>query len=233
MPACIATSGWKGFDAVRKHSAAHSKLENARPLSSFSETSWRPAAFGAFRVSELVAIAGLLIHEGQKEAHEGLLVGMYVRPSARNAGVARRLVETVIECARDRVELIQLSVANGNEVHSNASQNRRSAASLFRILVSKKLDKPGQLLPRHPQFDHHPLLPFVIDHEMAMEEKAAVFFKMCTRDGLAPRMLGIEGRGPQDDVVAVKRAVALADRHRRLPRVIPHGGEAIRFGIEA
>jgi hypothetical protein len=34
-------------------------------------------------------------------------------------------------------------------------------------------------------------------------------------------------------VLAVERAVALANRHRRLPRVAPHGSEAIRFGIEA
>jgi hypothetical protein len=91
----------------------------------------------------------------------------------------------------------------------------------------------GKLLPRQPQLDHHPLLPFVIDHEMAMEEKVAVFLKVRARDGLAPRTVGIEGRGPQDDVLAVERAVALANRHRRLPRVVPHGGEAIRFGIEA
>ena len=65
-----------------------------------------------------------------------------------------------------------------------------------------------------------------------MQEDAAVFLKVCARDGLAPGMLGIEGRGPQDDVFAVERAVALANRHRRLVRVVPHGGEAIRFGIE-
>ena len=90
-----------------------------------------------------------------------------------------------------------------------------------------------KLLPRHPKLDHHPLLPFVIDHEMAMEENAAVFLKVRARDGLAPRTVGIEGRGPQDDVLAVEGAVALANRHRSLPRVVPHGGEAIRFGIEA
>jgi ribosomal protein S18 acetylase RimI-like enzyme len=40
---------------------------------------------------------------------------MYVRPSARKAGVGRRLVETIIEFARQRVELIQLSVVSDNE----------------------------------------------------------------------------------------------------------------------
>jgi hypothetical protein len=32
-----------------------------------------------------------------------------------------------------------------------------------------------KLLPRHPQLDHHPLVPFVINEEMAMEKKAAEF----------------------------------------------------------
>ena len=44
-----------------------------------------------------------------------MLVGMYVRPSARKSGVGRRLVETIVEFARQRVELIQLSVVSDNE----------------------------------------------------------------------------------------------------------------------
>src|SRR5207248_8888893 len=68
---------------------------------------------------------------------------------------------------------------------------------------------------------------------MAVEEQAAVFLKMCARDGLAPGTLLIQRRGPQDDVLAVERAVALTDGHRRLPRVVPHGCEAIRLRIEA
>ena len=91
------------------------EAEDARPLAFFSERLGGSAAFGAFHGSELVGIAGLLIREGQKEAHKGLLVGRYVRPSARNAGVGRRLVETIIEFARQRVELIQLSVVSDNE----------------------------------------------------------------------------------------------------------------------
>jgi len=91
----------------------------------------------------------------------------------------------------------------------------------------------GALLPRHPQLDNHPLVPFVIDREVAMEQNAAVFLKVCARHGLAPRTVGIERRRPQDDVLAVEGAVALADRHRRLPRIVPHGGEAIRLGVKA
>jgi ribosomal protein S18 acetylase RimI-like enzyme len=91
------------------------EAETAEPLTFFSERLGGSAAFGAFHGAELVGIAGLLIHEGQKEAHKGLLVGMFVRPRARKAGVGRRLVETIIEFARQRVELIQLAVVSENE----------------------------------------------------------------------------------------------------------------------
>jgi ribosomal protein S18 acetylase RimI-like enzyme len=89
--------------------------ENTRPLTFFSDRIGGSEAFGAFHGAELVGIAGLLIREGQKEAHKGLLVGMYVRPSARRQGVGRQLVETIVECARHRVELIQLAVVSNNE----------------------------------------------------------------------------------------------------------------------
>jgi ribosomal protein S18 acetylase RimI-like enzyme len=39
---------------------------------------------------------------------------MYVRSAARGTGLARLLVEAVLEHARERVELIQLSVGSGN-----------------------------------------------------------------------------------------------------------------------
>ena len=66
-----------------------------------------------------------------------------------------------------------------------------------------------------------------------MQENAAVFLKVRTRHRLTPRTVGIERRGPQDNVLAVERAVALANGHRRLPRVVPHRGEPIGFRIEA
>jgi ribosomal protein S18 acetylase RimI-like enzyme len=90
------------------------EVEEARPLTFFSERLGGSAAFGAFHDSEIVGVAGLLIREGRKEAHKALLVGMYVRPSARKAGVGRRLVETILEFARPRVELIQLAVVSNN-----------------------------------------------------------------------------------------------------------------------
>jgi ribosomal protein S18 acetylase RimI-like enzyme len=40
---------------------------------------------------------------------------MYVRPSARNSGLGKRLVEAVLDHARERLEAIQLTVVSENE----------------------------------------------------------------------------------------------------------------------
>jgi hypothetical protein len=57
-----------------------------------------------------------------------------------------------------------------------ANRNKRKPSfgtgfrgSSFRIGLTERPDTLGKLLPRHPQFDHHPLLAFVINHEMTME----------------------------------------------------------------
>ena len=91
------------------------EAENARPLASLSERIGGSQVYGAFQGAELVGIATLLTGQGQKEAHKGRLVGMYVRAGSRKAGVGQRLVETIIEVARQSVELIQLSVVRENE----------------------------------------------------------------------------------------------------------------------
>ena len=65
-----------------------------------------------------------------------------------------------------------------------------------------------------------------------MKKNASVFLKVRACDRLAPRTFGIERRRPQDNVLAVKRAIALADRHRRLPRVVPDRSKPIGLGIE-
>jgi ribosomal protein S18 acetylase RimI-like enzyme len=91
------------------------EVENALPLSSFSDWLGSSTVLGAFRGTELVGIACFVVQQGQKVAHKGTLWGMYVRPSARNVGVGRRLVEAVCDRAHPQVELIQLSAVLDNE----------------------------------------------------------------------------------------------------------------------
>jgi ribosomal protein S18 acetylase RimI-like enzyme len=91
------------------------EVENAQPLSWFSDRLGGSAVLGAFRDAELIAIAGFAIQQGQKQGHKGMLWGMYVRPAARRASVGRRLVEAICNLARQQVELIQLTVVRDNE----------------------------------------------------------------------------------------------------------------------
>jgi ribosomal protein S18 acetylase RimI-like enzyme len=92
------------------------ELENARPIELFADRIRDSETMGAFEGAEILGVAGLRTNQGPKESHKGMLVGMYVRPQARNRGVGRRLVEAVMEVARRRgVELLQLAVVSDNE----------------------------------------------------------------------------------------------------------------------
>jgi RimJ/RimL family protein N-acetyltransferase len=91
------------------------EVELTKPLAWFFDRLGHSEVFGAFRDAELLGVAGLVVRQEEKEAHKGLLWGMYVRPDARGTGLARRLVEAVIAHASGQVELIQLSVVVGNK----------------------------------------------------------------------------------------------------------------------
>ena len=89
--------------------------ENSEPLTWFASRLGDSVVFGAFAGAELLGIAGFFRQQGQKMAHKGVLVGMYVRPDARRAGLGRRLVEAVIGHACHHVEILQLTVVSGND----------------------------------------------------------------------------------------------------------------------
>jgi RimJ/RimL family protein N-acetyltransferase len=91
------------------------ETESNEPLDWFTNRLQRAAVFGAFERYDLVGIAGFFNQQGRKEAHKGVLWGMYVRSRARKAGIGRRLAEAVIDHASQQVELIQLTVVSGNE----------------------------------------------------------------------------------------------------------------------
>jgi RimJ/RimL family protein N-acetyltransferase len=89
--------------------------ENAEPLSWFEARLAAADIFGAFVDGTLVGMAGYSARENSKQAHKGLLWTMYVRARARNTGLGRKLVKVVLDHARGRVEMVQLTVVSENE----------------------------------------------------------------------------------------------------------------------
>lgn len=90
--------------------------ENDKPLPWFEQRIAQSDIFGAFVEGDLRGIAGYLKQEGSKRDHKAMLWGMYVRANARNSGLGRRLVETVVKHASERVELLQLTVVSENQI---------------------------------------------------------------------------------------------------------------------
>ena len=71
---------------------------------------------GAFTGNELVGIAGLTVPVRQKQRHKGIIVGVYVVAAHRRAGLARRLVESLIAQARQSsLRVVELAVTVGNQ----------------------------------------------------------------------------------------------------------------------
>ena len=70
--------------------------------------------FGAFVGSTLSGSAGLHVWPGMKQRHKSELWGMYVAPSLHRRGVGSALLSAVIEHARSRVAVVQLTVLQAN-----------------------------------------------------------------------------------------------------------------------
>lgn len=105
------------LEALRLHPEAFGasfEQEAAQPQAFFEQRLTANTIFGGFRGQALLGTAGFMPETGVKRAHKGHLWGMYVRAEARGSGLARRLVEAVLEHAHGRVELVQLSVVSGN-----------------------------------------------------------------------------------------------------------------------
>jgi L-amino acid N-acyltransferase YncA len=90
------------------------ELEDKLDVAWFADRLEDAHVMGAFRNGELVGTAAFSIQQGQPNAHKGRLSSMYVRPSSRNLGVGRLLLSAVLDVAREKVELVQLSVVRGN-----------------------------------------------------------------------------------------------------------------------
>jgi ribosomal protein S18 acetylase RimI-like enzyme len=68
---------------------------------------------GAFDGDTLIGMMTFLRHEGIKESHKGGLYGVYVKPSHRGRGVARLLLQGILEWVKKRPEVEQVILAVG------------------------------------------------------------------------------------------------------------------------
>ena len=68
---------------------------------------------------------------------------------------------------------------------------------------------------------------------MPVHQNTPALLEMRPRHRLSPRLFHIERSRVQHNALPVKRAIALPDGHRRLPRIEPHRCELIRPGIKA
>jgi len=81
-----------------------------------ADPSGQTAAFGAFDETGLVGTIALEFSAKPKTRHKGHLIGMYVKPEARGAGVGRLLVERALAYAAERrgLRTLTLTVTQGN-----------------------------------------------------------------------------------------------------------------------
>jgi len=88
--------------------------ESANDIGWFADRLTSSEVFAAVSGDEVVGIAGIVRERRPKSRHKAHLWGVYVRPGARGAGVARSLCEAAIEAARGKADLIQLTVLSEN-----------------------------------------------------------------------------------------------------------------------
>ena len=88
---------------------------SADPDGHFFDTLEQATVFGAFGAGKLVGMTGLSHEPGTREAHKGVLWGLYVRPDSRRAGLGRALLRAALAHARGNFEQVVLHVVSDNE----------------------------------------------------------------------------------------------------------------------
>lgn len=85
------------------------------PLDAYRQRLRRYALFGGFIDGKLCGFVGFFPLKNPKISHKGLMWGMYVDEGSRGSGLAQKMVEAVLDHAREHVEQVLLSVIAGND----------------------------------------------------------------------------------------------------------------------
>ncbi|MGJ8569803.1 MAG: GNAT family N-acetyltransferase [Hoeflea sp.] len=91
------------------------QAEAAWPLSHFEESVASGCILGAFDGGKIIGVAGFYQQSGLKQNHKGVLWGMYVNSGCRKSGAGKKLLQAVIDHATGVVDLLTLTVVEGNE----------------------------------------------------------------------------------------------------------------------
>ena len=116
------TSGWRRIrlealeadpQAFGATVEAHQKLTDEDIRTRLEPEMSSRFVLGAFAGDEIVGTAGFVREVGLKERHKGRVWGVYLRASHRGKGVARQMMELLLENVRkiDGLEQITISVA--------------------------------------------------------------------------------------------------------------------------
>ena len=106
------------LEALRLHPYSYGstfQLESSEPLDFFERRLGRSEILLGSIGDAPMGIVRFSIPTFVTERHKGMLTGMYVRAAAEGSGLASALVEAVVERARGRVVLVELSVVTANE----------------------------------------------------------------------------------------------------------------------
>lgn len=135
--------------------------EAKRPLATFKKILTVTAdnwVFGSLQGAQLIGALRLVREQGKKERHKASIYGIYVAPSARRRGVARKLLEKALATGRalEGLRQIRIGVVTSNAaaralyVKAGFVQYGKEEEALFvagrfhaESLMVKKL-RPGQ-----------------------------------------------------------------------------------------
>jgi GNAT superfamily N-acetyltransferase len=84
------------------------------PLAEAAARLARDYVVGAYKGNKLIGIGGLSCFTGAKTRHRALLYGMYVEENYRGSGAADAIMYALLDEARERVEIVVLTVVSKN-----------------------------------------------------------------------------------------------------------------------
>ncbi len=106
------------LEGLKRHPEAFGasfSAEATQNLKLFADSLKRGTVIGGFDETGLQGIVAFSTYQHEKMKHKGSLTGMYVREKARGTDLSVKLVQALLDHARQEVELVQLSVVSTNE----------------------------------------------------------------------------------------------------------------------